>query len=145
MSAFERLWSRVTIESPGGCWVYGGYLLNGYGRLRGDDGRKVLAHRLAYEQLVGPIPEGLTLDHVKARGCASKACVNPGHLEPVTMRENTMRGNTIAARNAAKTHCPKGHPYDERNTYFHVQYVRGHGFRRRMCRACKGLRPAVVA
>jgi len=70
------------------------------------------AHRYVYEQEVGPIPDGLTLDHL----CRNRACVNPDHLEPVTMRVNTLRGETITARNAAKTRCDKGHEFTPENT-----------------------------
>ena len=46
------------------------------------------AHRFYYEQQHGPIPAGLTLDHL----CCQRACVNPDHLEPVTQKENVQRG-----------------------------------------------------
>ena len=69
------------------------------------------AHRYAYEELVGPIPEGLQLDHL----CRNRSCVNPDHLEPVTCRENLRRGETLNAANLAKTHCPAGHPYAGEN------------------------------
>jgi hypothetical protein len=72
----------------------------GYGHLSrgGKSAGNVLAHRVVYEALVGPIPEGLTLDHL----CRVRACVNPDHLEPVTLAENFSRGNR-------KTHCKNGH------------------------------------
>jgi hypothetical protein len=76
------------------------------------------------EALIEPVPDGLVLDHVKARGCANPSCVNPAHLEPVTQRENTLRGKA-----ATKTHCKRGHLYDEANTGFTTQ---GH----RRCRTC---------
>jgi hypothetical protein len=106
-------WTKVDVYFNGdGCWRWEGRLShNGYGRYY-QDGRSFAAHRIAYELLVGPIPEGLVLDHL----CRVPACVRPDHLEPVTQRENVLRGDTFQARNAAKTHCPKGHPYDEANT-----------------------------
>jgi len=80
-----RFWRNVTRTS--GCWIWHGYKHSqGYGRLR-VGGRKVLAHRFAYELLIGPIPEGTTLDHL----CENPACVNPAHLEPVTQGENMRR------------------------------------------------------
>lgn len=127
----ERVARRLTV-SESGCWVWGGsHSPSGYGyisSITGLDGvtRNVRAHRFVYELLVGPIPEGLTIDHL----CRVRDCVNPAHLEPVTSRENTLRGNTLPAANAAKTHCPQGHGYTTENTY-----VTSMG--RRMCRSCR--------
>lgn len=84
----------------------------GYGAMFIAKGKRVLAHRWAYEYYIGPIPEGLTIDHL----CRNRACVNTDHLEPVSHRVNTLRGTAPTAVNAAKTHCPKGHPHDEQNT-----------------------------
>lgn len=109
-----------------GCWQWmGAQNGNGYGRLR-VDGRAALAHRVAYEVLVGPIPEGLQTDHT----CRNRGCVNPDHLEPVTQRENILRGEGLPAQNAAKTTCPLGHPYQGENLYLSP---RGD----RQCRTCK--------
>lgn len=92
MSAAGALLDRtvpVLVVSPlDECWVWCARTnRNGYGRLR-VGGRELMAHRLAYEALVGPIPEGLVLDHL----CRVRLCINPAHLEPVTVRENTLRG-----------------------------------------------------
>ena len=65
------------------------------------------AHRLYYELEKGPIPKGLTLDHL----CRVRCCVNPDHLEPVTLVENVMRGESLFAQQVKRTHCPQGHPY----------------------------------
>jgi hypothetical protein len=89
-------------------------------------GRNVPAHHVAWELLVGPIPDGLEVDHL----CRRPSCVNPAHMEWVTHRENMLRGRTIAAYHASKTLCDHGHPFDEANTY-----VRPDG-RGRQCRAC---------
>jgi HNH endonuclease len=71
-------------------------------------------HRVAYEYWVGPIPEGLTIDHL----CRNKRCFRPDHLEAVPSGVNTLRGEGAAARNARKTHCKHGHPFDEANTRY---------------------------
>lgn len=115
-------WARV--EKTPACWLWKGSLNQGYGQFAFRK-KIVRAHRFAYELLVGPIPDRLTLDHL----CRVRACVNPDHLEPVTDRENILRGTGLSARNAARTHCKRGHLFDEANTY--------NNGRRRRCRACK--------
>jgi hypothetical protein len=126
---------KIIVNPDTGCWEWQGYRTpKGYGRVaRRVSGGKVRVlgvHRVVYEMLVGSIPEDRPhLDHVKALGCASKACCWPGHLEPVTLGENSLRGDTLNARNAAKTHCIRGHEFDLINTYFDRN---GH----RECRAC---------
>ena len=129
MNAAVRALARVDHSDPEACWLYPGYLdRNGYARLRvrTPDGYRMLrVHRMIYEHLVGPIPEGLELHH----RCETPACCNPAHLEPVTHRDNLLRGNGWPGVNARKTHCLHGHPFDEANTL-----VTPDG--RRQCRAC---------
>lgn len=84
-----RLWSHVTAD--GDCWIWRGAVNSrGYGTIC-IAGRTRLVHRVSFESLVGPIPNGLTIDHVHERGCTSKRCVRPDHLEPVTRAENNRR------------------------------------------------------
>ncbi len=71
------------------------------------------AHRWAYEQARGAIPDGMHLDHL----CRNTLCVNPDHLQAVTARENLRRGVGFAGTNARKTRCPAGHPYSGDNVY----------------------------
>ena len=104
----ERFWSKV--DKTAGCWEWRACTQNGYGYFN-LNGVATTAHRVSYEELVGPIPSGLTLDHL----CRNRACVNPTHLEPVTIAENVMRGESPPSQNARKTHCPKGHPYSGGN------------------------------
>ena len=97
-----RFWTHVDM---GYHWLWHGMTAgNGYGRVV-IDGKNQAAHRVAYEWLVGPIPDGLELDHL----CGVRNCVNPHHLEPVTHKENVARGKTITHYNSEKTHCPRGH------------------------------------
>lgn len=122
----ERIKSAVVVDENG-CWRWQRSLnANGYGRIGFYARGPQYAHRVSYETFVGPIPEGLAIDHL----CRVRDCVNPEHLEPVTNRENLLRGIGFAARYAATTHCPQGHPYDEANTY----YRPGRGGRN--CRRC---------
>lgn len=117
---FRRFMEKVSIAGDE-CWPWEGSMrANGYGRF-GEPTK--LAHRMSYEYFRGEIPDDLQLDHL----CRNRGCINPWHLEPVTPRENLLRGQTKAAENAAKTHCPQGHPYDERS-------VRKNGSRR--CLEC---------
>lgn len=101
------------VQPSDGCWLWQGTAAGGYGLFGPNREDKGYAHRYAWELVHGPIPDGLTLDHL----CRTPICVNPWHLEPVTMRENLLRGDGPPARNARMTHCKNGHPFDEANTY----------------------------
>lgn len=97
-----------------GCWLWTGRVLpTGYGQFF-YNGKHRRAHRVAYEWAMGPIPEGLEIDHL----CRVRNCVNPKHMEAVTHRENVLRGQTPTGINARKTHCSRGHEFDEGNTYY---------------------------
>lgn len=109
-----------------GCWVWTGYKNNyGYGQFNWE-GFRWLVHRLAYTFCVGPIEPGLTVDHL----CRNRGCLNPEHLEPVSNEENIQRGRWQPVLNAKKTHCMRGHAFDENNTYW-----TGRG--ERSCRICR--------
>lgn len=89
------------------CWLWVGHInKRGYAYIQ-VKGVSHKAHRFVYEHYVGPIPDGMTLDHT----CRVKHCVNPAHMEVVTAKENYYRWF------ATVTTCPSGHPYDEANTY----------------------------
>lgn len=114
---------------PLGCWNFTGRVNPaGYGMIKWRR-RHWRTHRAVYELLVGPIPEGLVIDHL----CFNKRCMNPAHLEAVTARENTLRqiaaGRHRSVAKAALNRCTRGHAFDEANTY-------RHGGKRR-CRTCE--------
>jgi len=116
-----------------GCWLWLGATCQGYGivsKCEATGGKRKYAHRLSYEQFVGPIPEGLELDHK----CRTRCCIRPDHLEPVTTTVNVLRGEGLAARHARKTHCANGHLLSGENVKIRIQ--RTNGRIHRDCVAC---------
>lgn len=128
MSALpQRIEDRIEMVTESGCWIWTGtYTGTGYGQTR-LNGKRCRAHRAVYSLLVGPIPEGLNLDHL----CRVRKCVNPYHLEVVTQSVNVQRGEGIAGRNQRKTHCKNGHEFTVSNTM-----KNGNG---RRCKTCTSL------
>jgi hypothetical protein len=82
------------VDPETGCWIWLRAVNNsGYG-LTWRGGRPQPAHVWAWEQVNGPVPDGLEIDHVRARGCRYRTCINPDHLEAVTHAVNVQRSPT---------------------------------------------------
>ena len=119
--ALERFFTHVEIAD---CWLRQGCVNHrGYGLFSAPDKLRVV-HRWIWEALVGPIPEGLQVDHL----CMVRNCVNPDHLEPVTTQVNAHRSHSVSGINVRKTACWRGHDFTERNTRLHNG--------KRHCRKC---------
>ncbi len=149
----DRFFEKVDFETGVPCWLWhGARNSQGYGNFWVGNGLWQQPHRWLYEFLYGPTPDGLEHDHL----CRTPCCVLPDHIERVTRGENNRRGLgpaiqaegrrrywrnlkrqgkvspgtlRMAEIQRSKTHCPKGHPYDEANTY----YSKTGG---RACRTC---------
>lgn len=125
----QRFDAKVVSDHETGCLLWCGATNNtGYGTVR-VRGRTLLAHRVAYERHIGPIPDGLQIDHL----CRIRRCVNPRHLEIVTSKENTLRGHSPLAQSARRQRCPRGHILQGENLHLRPT---GH----RECLACKRMR-----
>lgn len=127
----ERWLRRVNKTDT--CWLWTGIVrADGYGSFTYARPKKMVAHKWGYEQLIGPVPLDLQLDHL----CRVRNCVNPAHLEPVTQTENVRRGVSPSAQNFRKTHCKRGHEFTPENTYVWS------GQAGRNCRTCRRERQA---
>ena len=144
----DRFWDKVSpIPFPTfgatGCWVWiGSATSKGYGSffVGTRAGKQVtgVAHKMTYRALHGRYrtkrgKRRMVLDH----RCRTRCCVNPDHLELVPEPVNVRRGESMAGANARKTHCPKGHPYDDKNTYRLRVRSRGRDTTIRYCRLCR--------
>ena len=125
----EKIWTRiVTVDD---CWEWTGDTdVRGYGRVMAG-GKRILAHRAAYELFVGPVPKGTELDHL----CRNRRCVKPDHLEAVPHRLNVLRGVGPVAEHAKQTHCLRGHPLSGDN----LRFIPRRGGER-VCKACGDIR-----
>lgn len=141
----ERYLSKVDRTStPDGCWPWTDTLsTEGYGSFY-DGVRPGPSHVFGYTLLVGSIPDGFHIDHIchntdpscpGGRTCRHRSCQRPGHWEAVEPIVNALRGKSPMAINARKTHCPKGHPYDDANTMLSKD---GRGRKCRICHREKG-------
>ena len=131
VSPVERILKRSKMNKKTGCiecnmaTANGGYSLV---TLVDDSGPRLRrVHRVVYEALVGPIPDGMTIDHV----CKNPKCCRTDHLRLLTASDNA-KDSAKCRANRAKTHCPKGHTYDGKNTY--------QGKSGRACRKCQAER-----
>lgn len=140
LTNLERLEGQYFIDSNG-CWIWTARKNKGdYGQTHWFEGKKRisgLAYRLSYIVHKGAVPEGLHIDHL----CRVHACINPDHLEAVTQGENNRRGYGASAINIRKTHCPKGHPYNEENTEWYARPSGGNPMR--YCKLCREIRKLV--
>ena len=134
--AIERFEEKIVRDGVTTCWHWGGGANPHYGSFakvttRGAE-KRVLAHRYSYQHHVGPIPDGLCLDHI----CRNKLCVNPAHLRPVTHSEN-MYAIPVEIRSRPQTLCANGHLLDGDN----IIWSKGSktGKLERACRTCRNL------
>lgn len=129
MTEEERFWSKVNKTDSCWLWTAGCFGRNNeYGCFYKTGARNgIPAHRWAYENLIGPIPDGLVVDHL----CRVTKCVNPNHLEPKTNKENILAGESITAKEAKQTKCKHGHS-------LHDAYILSGN--RRDCRTCRHIR-----
>jgi HNH endonuclease len=130
-----RFWNKV--QKTQGCWLWKGArrTSDGYGEftVKCNPRQRVLSHVFSYIEFHGPILEGREIHHK----CENPACVNPAHLIALTRKEHQQHSPKFLAATAAwnttrrnKTHCQKGHPYDQANTYITANGSRA-------CRICK--------
>jgi hypothetical protein len=126
-----RFWAKVDKNAASGCWIWTGAIADtGYGIFNFGASGTSNTHRISYRWLVGPIPDGMHLDHL----CRVRACCNPAHLEPVAPVENSRRGKMIGYDHPnAPTTCGRGHDWAVWPPYL---AHRADGTVTRRCRPC---------
>jgi hypothetical protein len=119
----------VQPEPNSGCWIWLGPITEqGYGRVYIFRYKwSAMAHRVAFEQARGPIPDGMVIDHL----CRTRICVNPDHMEAVTPVENVMRARFPNEILTGATHCSRGHELTDETTWLAPKTGR------RFCRVCR--------
>ena len=125
MRDIDRVLRRLDVSD---CWEWklcvdkNGYGITHAGSSTDGSLKTVKVHRFVYQQMVGPIPEGMDIDHL----CVNRKCANPDHLRPLAKPDHG-RLSPGGMINKRKTHCPSGHSYSEF----------GYTERNSGCRKCK--------
>lgn len=129
MSLHDRFFDKVYMSLDGHWYWIGASTGSGYGHIQDAEQRRMRgAHEISFELHGGVIPPGKEIDHT----CRIRLCVNPRHLRPLTHRANVLGGTGPISANAQKTHCLRGHEFDEANTKTSMR----DGHPRRLCRKC---------